>query len=47
MTMGGRDGHELVATVPAAQLATVCSSRLSLNWYPIHGTGVPSKECLK
>jgi len=39
--------HELVATVPAAQLAAVCSSKLSLNWYPIHGTGLPSSECLK
>jgi len=40
-------GHELVATVPAAQLATVCRTRLSLNWYPIHGTGASSNECLK
>ena len=40
-------GYELVAKVPAAQLATVCRTRLSLNWYPIHGTGAPSNECLK
>ena len=40
-------GHELVATVPAAQLATACSTKLSRNWYSIHGTGMPSNECLK